>query len=208
VLTDDGYVLTNTHVVTLDGATGDAAITVQTNDGRLFTAKVIGTDPVSDLAVIKIDGATNLQPATFANSSKLNVGDTAIAIGAPLGLSGTVTNGIVSAINRSITIASSAAPSETQAPEDSTPPEDSPFDFWIPGQGDAATPPATSASTISLAVIQTDAAINPGNSGGAQAARAPRRSRAASASDSQSPPTSPTACRRRSSRTATRRTAS
>jgi putative serine protease PepD len=167
VLTDDGYVLTNTHVVTLDGATGDAAITVQTNDGRLFTAKVIGTDPVSDLAVIKIDGATNLQPATFANSSKLNVGDTAIAIGAPLGLSGTVTNGIVSAINRSITIASSAAPSETQAPEDSTPPEDSPFDFWIPGQGDAATPPATSASTISLAVIQTDAAINPGNSGGA-----------------------------------------
>jgi putative serine protease PepD len=167
VLTDDGYVLTNTHVVTLDGATGDAAIKVQTNDGRLFTAKVIGTDPISDLAVIKVDGVTNLQPATFANSGKLNVGDTAIAIGAPLGLSGTVTNGIVSAINRSITIASSAAPSETQAPEDSTPPEDSPFDFWIPGQGGAATPPATSASTISLAVIQTDAAINPGNSGGA-----------------------------------------
>jgi putative serine protease PepD len=167
VLSDDGYVLTNTHVVTLDGATGDAAIKVQTNDGRLYTAKVVGTDPISDLAVIKIDGATNLQPATFADSSKLNVGDTAIAIGAPLGLSGTVTNGIVSAINRSITIASSAAPSETQAPEDSTSPGDSPFDFWIPGQQDSATPPATSASTISLAVIQTDAAINPGNSGGA-----------------------------------------
>jgi putative serine protease PepD len=167
VLTDDGYVLTNTHVVTLDGATGDAAIKVQTNDGHLYTAKVVGTDPISDLAVIKIDGATNLQPATFADSAKLNVGDTAIAIGAPLGLSGTVTNGIVSAINRSITIASSAAPSETQAPEDSTSPGDSPFDFWIPGQQDPATPPATSASTISLAVIQTDAAINPGNSGGA-----------------------------------------
>jgi putative serine protease PepD len=166
VLSEDGYVLTNTHVVTLDGATGDAAITVQTNDGRLLTAKIVGTDPISDLAVIKVDGVTNLQPAEFADSAELNVGDTAIAIGAPLGLSGTVTDGIVSAINRSITIASSAAPSETQAPEESTTPDDSPFDFWIPGQEDAATPP-TASSTISLAVIQTDAAINPGNSGGA-----------------------------------------
>jgi putative serine protease PepD len=168
ILSEDGYVLTNTHVVTLDGATADAAISVQTNDGRLLKATIVGTDPISDLAVIKIEGATDLQPAKFADSSELNVGDTAIAIGAPLGLSGTVTDGIVSAINRSITIASSAAPSETQAPEESTTPEDSPFDFWIPGPGqqDATTPPASS-STISLAVIQTDAAINPGNSGGA-----------------------------------------
>ena len=167
IISDDGYVLTNTHVVTLDGATGDAAISVQTNDGRLFTAKLIGTDPISDLAVIKIDDATDLQPASFADSSKLNVGDTAIAIGAPLGLSGTVTDGIVSAINRSITIASSAAPAD---PEDSspTPDQSSPFDFYIPGQGDQGqSAPTTSASTISLAVIQTDAAINPGNSGGA-----------------------------------------
>jgi len=166
ILTDDGYVLTNTHVVTLDGATSDATIKVQTNDGRLFNAKVVGTDPVSDLAVIKIEGVSDLTPAKFADSGKLNVGDTAIAIGAPLGLSGTVTDGIVSAINRSITIASSAPRSETQAPEDSTTPEDSPFDFWIPGPDDSATPPPTS-STISLAVLQTDAAINPGNSGGA-----------------------------------------
>jgi len=167
VLSKDGYVLTNTHVVTLDGATGDANIKVQTNDGRLFSAKVIGTDPISDLAVIKVEGVTDLQPADFADSSKLNVGDTAIAIGAPLGLSGTVTDGIVSAINRSITIASSAAPAD---PEDSspTPDQSSPFDFYIPGQGDQGqSAPTTSASTISLAVIQTDAAINPGNSGGA-----------------------------------------
>jgi putative serine protease PepD len=169
IISDDGYVLTNTHVVTLDGATGDAAITVQSNDGRLFTAKLIGTDPISDLAVIKIDDATDLQPASFADSSKLNVGDTAIAIGAPLGLSGTVTDGIVSAINRSITIASSAAPEETeQAPDATTPGQPSPFDFWLPGQGEEEqSAPSQSSSTISLAVIQTDAAINPGNSGGA-----------------------------------------
>jgi len=167
VLSKDGYVLTNTHVVTLDGATGDANIKVQTNDGRLFSAKVVGTDPISDLAVIKVEGVTDLQPADFADSSKLNVGDTAIAIGAPLGLSGTVTDGIVSAINRSITIASSAAPADPEGSKQ-TPDQGSPFDFYIPGQGDnSQSAPPASASTISLAVIQTDAAINPGNSGGA-----------------------------------------
>ena len=169
VLTADGYVLTNTHVVTLDGATGDPTINVQTSDGRLYSAKIVGTDPISDLAVIKIDDATDLQPATFADSSKLNVGDTAIAIGAPLGLSGTVTDGIVSAINRSITIASSAAPDNSEvAPDTTTPGQPSPFEFLLPEQDDEESAPApSSASTISLAVIQTDAAINPGNSGGA-----------------------------------------
>jgi len=168
VLSKDGYVLTNTHVVTLDGATGSATIKVQTSDGRLFSATVVGTDPISDLAVIKVDGVTDLQPASFADSSKLNVGDTAIAIGAPLGLSGTVTDGIVSAINRSITIASSAAPADPEATTPSTPDQSSPFDFYIPGQGeDSQTAPSASSATISLPVIQTDAAINPGNSGGA-----------------------------------------
>ena len=169
VLSADGYVLTNTHVVTLDGAAGDASITVQTNDGRLLAATVVGTDPISDLAVIKIDDVDNLEPIDFADSSKLNVGDTAVAIGAPLGLSGTVTDGIVSAINRSITIASSAAPSPSEDTAPSTPGESSPFDFWLPGQGQQQQQqaPSSSGSTISLAVIQTDAAINPGNSGGA-----------------------------------------
>jgi len=168
VLSADGFVLTNTHVVTLDGAASDATVSVTINDGRLFDATIVGTDPISDLAVIKIDGVTNLQPAEFADSSKLNVGDTAIAIGAPLGLAGTVTNGIVSALNRSITIASSAVPDtsdEETAPDDSG---DTPYDFWnfdLPGKDPNATP--QSSATISLSVIQTDAAINPGNSGGA-----------------------------------------
>jgi len=169
VLSKDGYILTNTHVVTLDGAAADATINVTTYDGRLFTAKVIGTDPISDLAVIKVDGA-DLTPADFADSSNLNVGDTAIAIGAPLGLSGSVTNGIVSALNRSITIASSAVPSTTGDTTQPTPApnQKSPYDFWNfdLGQGQSGTP-TTSSATISLAVIQTDAAINPGNSGGA-----------------------------------------
>jgi putative serine protease PepD len=164
ILSEDGYILTNTHVVTLDGAAGNAAIKVQTNDGRLLNATLVGTDPISDLAVIKVDGATDLSPAEFADSSELNVGDTAVAIGAPLGLSGTVTDGIVSAINRSITIASAAAPSEPES--ESTPDESSPFDFWLPGQENRPAP-STGSSTISVAVIQTDAAINPGNSGGA-----------------------------------------
>ena len=163
ILSKDGYVLTNTHVVTLDGAAGNATVKVTTNDGRLLNATIVGTDPISDLAVIKIDGVNDLRPAEFADSSNLNVGDTAIAIGAPLGLAGTVTNGIVSALNRSITIASSAAPNMTdQAPD----PQQDPyglFNFDVPGQ----TPNASSSSTIALSVIQTDAAINPGNSGGA-----------------------------------------
>jgi putative serine protease PepD len=162
ILDSDGHILTNNHVITLDGAVSEPEVTVTTNDGRLLAATIVGTDPISDLAVIKVD-AEGLQPAEFADSDNLNVGDRAIAIGAPLGLAGTVTDGIVSALNRSITVASSALPEE-----DGTAPEEqpsSPYDFFnfdLPGQsGSQAT------STISLAVIQTDAAINPGNSGGA-----------------------------------------
>ena len=177
ILSEDGYVLTNTHVVTLDGATGDPAIQVKTNDGHLYAAELVGTDPLSDLAVIKLVDASDLTPLEFADSDKLNVGDTAIAIGAPLGLSGTVTNGIISALNRSIDVASSAAPT---TPDDSQGDSgegdqgqgdgESPFDFFFdlpdPDGGESQTPQA-SAGQVSLPVIQTDAAINPGNSGGA-----------------------------------------
>lgn len=169
VLTADGYILTNTHVVTLDGASADVKVSVQTSDGRLFSATIVGTDPIADLAVIKIDDVDELVPATFADSSALNVGDTAIAIGAPLGLAGTVTNGIVSSLNRSISIASSAAPDGTGEDEgdgNDGGTGESPFDFWQFDQDGGATAP-TPSTTISLAVIQTDAAINPGNSGGA-----------------------------------------
>lgn len=166
VLSEDGYILTNAHVVTLDGAVSNPTIKVQTNDGRLLDATVVGVDSIYDLAVIKVDGVSDLQQATFADSSELNVGDTAIAIGAPLGLAGTVTNGIVSALNRSITVASSAVPEEGDSTEDA-PNGETPFDFWNFDMGQEHQQQSSVSSTISLAVIQTDAAINPGNSGGA-----------------------------------------
>jgi putative serine protease PepD len=167
VLSADGYVLTNTHVVTLDGEIANPTIQVQDNNGKLYTAKVIGTDPTVDLAVIKLNNASGMTPATFADSSKLNVGDRAVAIGAPLGLAGTVTDGIVSALNRSIQIASSAAPKSDESQGDSGNGSggDNLWNFDLPGQGD--TQQQSTDSTISLPVIQTDAAINPGNSGGA-----------------------------------------
>ena len=174
VLSKDGYILTNTHVVTLDGSASKVTIQVQTTDGKLYDATVVGTDPTSDLAVIKLKDASGLTPLDFADSSKLNVGDAAVAIGAPLGLANTVTNGIVSALNRSIQVASSAAP-DTSGQDSQTPDQNgngsggsgSPFDFWnfdMPGQSQQQ---QSATSTISLPVIQTDAAINPGNSGGA-----------------------------------------
>jgi putative serine protease PepD len=162
VLTSNGYIVTNTHVVTLDGASATGTVRVTTSTGRIYSGKVIGTDPLVDLAVIKIN-ATGMTPIEFANSSKLNVGDTAVAIGAPLGLSNTVTDGIVSTLNRSISVASSAVPDNGGDSSDS---QDNngqgPFSFDN-GSGTST----GDSNLISLPVIQTDASINPGNSGGA-----------------------------------------
>lgn len=102
VLSADGYVLTNDHVVTLDSSTDGATVQVRTSDGTLYDATVVGTDPTSDLAVIRLQGADDLTPATFADSDDVQVGDLAVAIGAPLGLSDTVTDGIISATDRAV----------------------------------------------------------------------------------------------------------
>jgi putative serine protease PepD len=101
VMTPDGYVLTNNHVVTLEG-TGTGTVQVRTANGKMYDATVVGTDPTADLAVVKLKGASGLTPATFADSSKVQVGDLAVAIGAPLGLSNTVTDGIISATGRAV----------------------------------------------------------------------------------------------------------
>jgi putative serine protease PepD len=97
VLTTDGLILTNNHVV--QGAT---SITVNFSDGQTATAKVIETKPNDDLAVIKVDGVSNLKAAKLGNSDKLRPGDEIIAIGNPLGLDNTVTTGVVSALNREL----------------------------------------------------------------------------------------------------------
>jgi serine protease Do len=94
IATPDGYILTNNHVVE-----GADHVRVETNDRRSFDAKVVGTDPASDLAVLKID-ASNLRTLTFGDSSKVNVGDVVLAIGNPLGVGQTVTMGIISAKSR------------------------------------------------------------------------------------------------------------
>lgn len=142
VLTSDGMILTNAHVVTVDGKTSGVSIEVKTSDGSVATAKIVGVDPTNDLAVIKATGIFN--PIEFADSSNVNVGDNVVAIGAPLGLEESVTTGILSALNRTIQLASSAAPGGS-------------LQLWN-GSG---------APQVSLRVLQTDAAINPGNSGGA-----------------------------------------
>jgi putative serine protease PepD len=163
ILDKQGYIVTNTHVVTLDGDSANGSITVTTSDGKLYKGTLVGTDPTVDLAVIKID-APDLTPMSFADSSDLNVGDVAVAIGAPLGLSNTVTDGIVSTLNRSIQVTSSDPNAGGDSNEGQGNNGNGPFDFW--GNGDNGSSSGAS-STVSLPVIQTDASINPGNSGGA-----------------------------------------
>jgi putative serine protease PepD len=102
VLTADGAILTNNHVVEALGS--GATITVELSDGTRAPARVVGTDPVTDLAVIQAEGVSGLRPATFGDSDTLEVGDTVLALGSPLGLEGSVTAGIVSALHRTITV--------------------------------------------------------------------------------------------------------
>ncbi len=100
ILSQDGYIVTNAHVVE-----GGSSITVQLTDDRTFSASIVGSDEISDLAVLYI-AAEGLTPAQFGDSSSLRVGDTVVAIGDPLGVEfrGTYTNGIVSAINRDVDV--------------------------------------------------------------------------------------------------------
>ncbi len=165
ILDKAGHILTNTHVVTLGGTTSSPKIAVRTSDGKVHDATVVGTDPLSDLAVIKIE-AQDLVPATLGASGSLNVGDTAIAIGAPLGLSGTVTDGIISTLNRTISVASSAVPKQSEGTDPNG--NGNQFNFQFPGAPQQQQQqPSGSTGSIFINVIQTDAAINHGNSGGA-----------------------------------------
>ena len=104
IIRPDGYILTNNHVIA--AATGEGSIGVTLSDGRQASAKVVGTDPSDDLAVIKVP-LRDLDAATFAESSTLVVGQTVVAVGAPLGLSDTVTAGIVSTLARPVQTGSS-----------------------------------------------------------------------------------------------------
>jgi putative serine protease PepD len=161
ILSEDGLILTNNHVVSavkgapdapkppspapLPGGPGGPSVVpapdpgpgqmttlVTFADGRTAPFTVVGTDPASDIAVVRAKGVTGLTPITLGSSANLRVGQPVVAIGSPLGLEGTVTTGIVSALNRPVSAGGDAKNQDTV-----------------------------------LDAIQTDAAINPGNSGGA-----------------------------------------
>ncbi|AKT52488.1 hypothetical protein ADJ73_00930 [Arsenicicoccus sp. oral taxon 190] len=144
ILDTEGRIVTNNHVV------GDAAqggqIVVTLDDQRAYQAKIVGLDPSTDLAVIKLQGdVKDLKPIAVGNSDDLKVGAPVMAVGNPLGLSGTVTTGIVSALNRPV----STQPSQQQDPSGGL--------FGSQSSG----------NEVITNAIQTSAPINPGNSGGA-----------------------------------------
>lgn len=97
VLSKDGLILTNAHVVN-----NAREMAVVTNNNRMYAAKLVGIDVLSDIAVIKAKGVTDMQPIEMGNSQNLAVGQEVVAVGAPLGLTGTVTSGIISALNRPV----------------------------------------------------------------------------------------------------------
>jgi putative serine protease PepD len=143
IISSDGRILTNNHLVAQVADGGSLKVTF--SDGKTTDAEILGRDPATDLAVIQAKGVSGLKPATLGSSSDLHVGDTVLAIGSPLGLDGSVSAGIVSALDRAITLQG----------EDEQ--QQGPF-----GGG------TTSPSQVAVIdAIQTDAAINPGNSGGA-----------------------------------------
>ena len=144
ILSTDGYIVTNNHVVAT--ATG-TTVTVIFADGKKATATIVGTDPRTDLAVVKASGVSDLKAATFGSSANMQVGDTVLALGSPLGLEGSVTAGIISAKDR--TIQSSSEDTQPQNP--------------LGGQSQQG----SGTSTTMSGLLQTDAPINPGNSGGA-----------------------------------------
>ena len=100
IIRSAGYILTNNHVVA--AAANGGTVNVTLADGTTVPAHIVGTDITTDLAVIKIDGQTGLKAATFAASDALKIGQAVIAVGAPLGLSNTVTEGIVSTLHRPV----------------------------------------------------------------------------------------------------------
>ena len=154
VITADGEIVTNNHVIS-----GASEIEVSLSTGKTYTADVVGTDAAKDLALIKLQGASGLKTASLGDSSSVKVGDQVVAIGSPEGLTGTVTSGIVSALDRDVTVAKDEDQGQQQQQQGG---QNWPFEFG--GQqfnGD------TGSSKTTYKAIQTDASLNPGNSGGA-----------------------------------------
>ncbi|MFE2375061.1 S1C family serine protease [Streptomyces sp. NPDC059398] len=165
IVTAAGEIVTNNHVIS-----GADSVKVSLSDGKSYTAKVVGTDPDKDLALIKVQNASGLKPASLGDSSHVAVGDQVVAIGSPEGLTGTVTSGIISALNRDVTVAKEDGQGQSQGQGEGQGQGrgegggDGNWPFQFGGRqfnGD------TGDSTTTYKALQTDASLNPGNSGGA-----------------------------------------
>ncbi|MCK8438404.1 trypsin-like serine protease [Streptomyces sp. D2-8] len=153
IITGDGEIITNNHVIS-----GASQIKVTTNDGKSYSAKVVGTDSKKDLALIKLENAAGLKAATLGDSAGVQVGDEVVAIGSPEGLSGTVTSGIISALDRDVTVSTDESQGQRQGQQGG----EWPFEF-----GGREFNGDTGSNTTTYKALQTDASLNPGNSGGA-----------------------------------------
>ena len=138
VVRSDGLILTNNHVIA--AATGGGSVQVTFTNGKTVSATIVKADPQEDLALIQAQGVSGLKAATFGDSDNLQIGDTVIAIGNELGLSNSVSAGIVSALHRQVTVG---------------------------GEGGGSQSVAQSSGTTYGDAIQTDASTNQGDSGGA-----------------------------------------
>jgi putative serine protease PepD len=158
IITTGGEIVTNNHVVS-----GASEIKVRLDNGKSYTAKVVGTDSKKDLALIKLENApSGLKPATLGDSDGVQVGDQVVAIGSPEGLTGTVTSGIVSALDRDVTVSTDESQGQQQQQGGGSDSGQWPFEF-----GGRQFNGDTGSSTTTYKALQTDASLNPGNSGGA-----------------------------------------
>jgi serine protease Do len=171
VYDESGHIITNYHVLApaaTASPSSESAIIVTFQDGSAFNAKLVGSDPFSDISVLHVENIseTRLLPLPFGNSSQLRIGEQVVAIGNPFGLSGTMTWGIISGLGRLIP-ASPSQPSPNELlplPPNVEPsmPSPSPPPFL-----DSQLTPAQVGSSFFIPdIIQTDASVNPGNSGG------------------------------------------
>ncbi|MEU2085219.1 trypsin-like peptidase domain-containing protein [Streptomyces albus] len=157
VITKDGQILTNNHVVS-----GADTVRVTFEGGKTARARVVGTDADKDLALLKAEGVSGLRPAALGDSDAVGVGDQVVAIGSPQGLSGTVTSGIVSAKNREVKVPKVDGGQEPEQDQGGGGLGGGwPFEF-DGGQYNGG----VQGETTTYKAIQTDASLNPGNSGG------------------------------------------
>ncbi|MGW6025093.1 S1C family serine protease [Streptomyces sp. NPDC055214] len=153
IITDDGEIITNNHVIS-----GASSVKVTTNDGKTYDAEVVGTDSKKDLALIKLKDASGLKAASLGDSDNVKIGDDVVAIGSPEGLTGTVTSGIISALDRDVTVSTD----EDQGQRQQQGGGNWPFEY-----GGEQFNGDTGSSKTTYKALQTDASLNPGNSGGA-----------------------------------------